>query len=50
MDGLKKQLSREPGPLPTLDIAKKPVDELEFDDFKLTGYNPQPPIKFPVAV
>lgn len=50
MEGLKEQLSREPGPLPTLDIAKKPVDELEFDDFKLTGYNPQPPIKFPVAV
>lgn len=50
MEGLKEQLTRKPGPLPKLEIAKKPVDELEFDDFKLTGYNPQPAIKFPVAV
>jgi len=50
MEGLKEQLSREPGTLPKLEIARKPVDELEFGDFKLTGYNPQPPIKFPVAV
>lgn len=50
LDGLKEQLKRTPGPLPKLEIARKPVDELEFNDFKLTGYNPQPPIKFPVAV
>lgn len=50
VEGLKEQLTRKPGTLPTLDISNKPVDKLTFDDFKLTGYNPQPPIKFPVAV
>ena len=50
MEGLKEQLNRTPGSLPKLEIAKKPVDELGFDDFKLKGYNPQPAIKFPVAV
>lgn len=50
VDGLKEQLKREPKPLPSLSIAKKPLDELEFEDFKLTGYEHHPPIKFPVAV
>lgn len=50
VEGLKEQLKRTPGKLPSLEIAKKPLDELEFEDFKLTGYDPQPAIKFPVAV
>lgn len=50
IEGLKKQLEREPGALPTLEIADKPIDDLEFDDFTLKNYNPQPAIKFPVAV
>ncbi|WP_138429369.1 thymidylate synthase [Fodinibius saliphilus] len=50
VDGLKEQLKREPRPLPTLEIADKPVDELEFDDFILKGYDPHPGIKFEVAV
>ena len=50
VDGLKEQLKREPRALPTLEIAKKPVDELTFDDFKLHGYDPDPVIKFEVAV
>ncbi|HAH51945.1 MAG TPA: thymidylate synthase [Balneola sp.] len=50
VDGLKEQLKREPRELPTLEIAKKPVDELTFDDFKLHGYDPDPVIKFEVAV
>lgn len=50
IDGLKEQLKREPKDLPKLTIANKPIDQLEFDDFKLTGYNPDPSIKFPVAV
>ena len=50
VDGLKEQLKREPRQLPTLKIAKKPVDELDFEDFILSGYNPDPVIRFPVAV
>ncbi|MGD0652043.1 MAG: thymidylate synthase [Verrucomicrobiia bacterium] len=48
--GLREQLKREPRPLRRLVIAKKPFDELKFEDFKLEGYNPHPKIKFKVAV
>lgn len=48
--GLNDQLDREPSKLPTLEIANKDIDELEFEDFALKNYNPQPPIKFEVAV
>ncbi|MDZ7682120.1 MAG: thymidylate synthase [Fodinibius sp.] len=50
VEGLKEQLSREPRPLPKLNIADKPVDDLEFEDFSLEDYNPHPGIKFEVAV
>lgn len=50
IDGLKEQLTREPRKLPTLEIAKKPVDELTYEDFTLKNYNPHPGIKFEVAV
>ena len=50
IDGLKEQLKREPRELPTLEIAKKPVDSLAFDDFVLKDYNPDPLIRFEVAV
>lgn len=50
VEGLKKQLLREPKPLPSLEIARKPLDELELEDFKLIGYDPHPGIKFEVAV
>lgn len=50
VDGLKEQLKRTPRKLPTLTIAKKPVDKLTFDDFKLEGYDPDPVIKFEVAI
>lgn len=50
VDGLKEQLTRKPKPLPMLQITKKPVDQLEFEDFRLEGYDPDPAIKFEVAV
>ncbi|SMO42759.1 thymidylate synthase [Fodinibius sediminis] len=50
VEGLKQQLNREPRPLPELHIADKPIDELEFEDFTLEGYEPHPSIKFEVAV
>lgn len=48
--GLREQLKREPRPLPKLVIAKKPFNELKFEDFQLVGYHPHPKIKFKVAV
>ena len=50
IDGLKEQLKREPRELPTLEIADKPIDQLDFEDFTLKNYNPHPGIKFEVAV
>lgn len=50
LGGLKEQLEREPLPLPKLKIAKKPIDELEFEDFELVGYKHHDRIKFEVAV
>jgi len=50
VDGLKLQLTRTPGPLPTVEIAKKPFFDLSYDDFQLNNYVHQPFIKFPIAV
>ncbi len=50
IDHLKEQLKRQPLPLPELRIARKPLNELQFDDFKLVGYKHHDPIKFAVAV
>ena len=40
----------KPQPLPKLHIAKKPFDELTFEDFTLEGYQPAPLLRFAVAV
>ena len=48
--GLREQLQRAPRPLPRLIIAKKPLAELQFEDFRVEGYQPHPRIKFKVAV
>jgi len=48
--GLREQLTRKPLPLPRLVIARKPFDELTFDDFDLVGYQCHDTIKFKVAV
>jgi thymidylate synthase len=50
IDGLREQLKRSPGERPELLIADKPLLDLCFEDIKLQGYNPQPVIRFPVAV
>jgi len=50
LQGLKEQLQRKPLPLPRLEIARKPIDELTFEDFNLVGYQCHEPIKFKVAV
>ncbi len=50
LPGLKEQLTREPFALPRLVIAKKPFDELTFEDFEIVGYRCHEGIKFKVAV
>lgn len=50
LEGLKEQLKRKPLPLPQLKIAKKPIDELRFEDFELLNYQYQDKIRFEVAV
>ena len=49
---VQEQLKREPRPLPTLLIKRKPaaITEYRFEDFEIIGYDPHPPIKYPVAV
>jgi len=46
------QLSREPFPLPVLQLRRRPptLFDYEFDDFEITGYQHHPAIKAPVAV
>lgn len=52
MDQVALQLSRAPKPLPQLTIAR-PVPSLfdfKYEDFQITGYDPDPAIRAPVAV
>jgi thymidylate synthase len=54
IEGVKKQLAREPKPLPSLTLSDmgfwERVRRDSTDDYILTGYDPHPFIKFPLAV
>ena len=50
LKGLKEQLKRKPLPLPKLIIARKPINDLTFEDFELVDYQFHDKIKFEVAV
>jgi len=50
IEGLKEQLKRTPHKLPQLKIARKSIWDLQFEDFELTGYECDAPIKFEIAV
>ncbi len=49
---IQTQLTREPRPLPTLEITRKPdsIYDYRFEDFKIVNYNPHPHIAAPVAI
>lgn len=47
--GMLEQLSREPRERPEMKVPDKPIDEMEYEDFKLEDYNPHPGIKFGIA-
>ena len=46
------QLTRAPRALPTMKITRKPASifDYQFEDFELSGYDPYPHIKAPVAI
>ncbi|MBA4053692.1 MAG: thymidylate synthase, partial [Marivirga sp.] len=46
------QLSREPYPMPKLNIKRKPdsMFDYQFEDFEIVDYKSHPSIKAPIAV
>jgi len=52
LEQVKTQLAREPRPLPTLHIGRRPptIYDYRFEDFEVRGYDPHPHIPAPVAV
>ncbi|MEZ5511627.1 MAG: thymidylate synthase [Gammaproteobacteria bacterium] len=52
MEQVDLQLSRDPRPLPQMKLnpAVTSLFDFTYDDFELTGYDPHPAIKAPVAV
>jgi thymidylate synthase len=52
LDQVKLQLSRQPFPLPILNIKRKPnsIFDYTFDDFEILNYQTHPGIKAPIAV
>jgi thymidylate synthase len=52
MEQVALQLSRETRDLPTLTINRKPdsIFDYKFEDFEISGYEPHPHIKAPVAI
>ena len=51
LDQARLQLTREPRPLPTLQLAPgRALDEFDLADVELVGYDPHPGIKAPIAV
>ncbi len=52
IEGAKEQLTREPRPLPAMEINPEvsSIFEFKFEDFSLKNYDPWPHIKFDIAV
>jgi thymidylate synthase len=52
-DQVNLQLTRIPRELPQMEVAYRDgmtIDDFVYEDFKLVGYDPHPPIKAPIAV
>jgi len=52
VEALREQLQRTPKPFPTIAIKRKVenIEEFQFDDFEVTGYEPHPKIAMDMAV
>jgi thymidylate synthase len=52
LDQARLQLPRQPRPLPQMKLnpAVENIHDFQYADFELTGYNPHPGIKAPIAV
>ena len=52
LEQAREQLLREPRPLPHMDLnpAVRRIEDFQYEDFTLVGYNPHPSIKAPIAV
>jgi thymidylate synthase len=52
LDQAREQLGRTPGPLPRLELLRRPdaIDGYQYEDFAIHDYVAQPHIKAPVAV
>ena len=51
-DQVNEQLKRKPKKLPEMKILRTPKDifNFKYEDFELQNYNPDPPIKAPIAI
>lgn len=52
IEPLEEQLRRVPKPFPTLHFKRnvQTIDEFQFEDFEIRGYDPYPTIKMEMAV
>jgi len=52
LEQVKLQLSRKPRPLPRMEILQgiDSIFDFRYEDFKLVGYDPYPPIPAPIAI
>lgn len=49
IDGVKQQLEQETFDLPSIEITKKPIFEIKYEDIKLKGYKSSESIKIPLS-